>query len=94
MSTEKKTTFGYEVRLGEGERSKQTLTACNLLYSRLCELHDDGVLSNYAFAMVRAALMLIEAVVVPKYSLMTPFGAKEQLDSDYSRFNDMENLPF
>lgn len=94
MSTDGNTKFGYAHQTGKGEGQAEALKACNKLYAVLGELHAKGLIKDYAFALARSALMLIETIAVPSYSMMNLEEAKEQLDSDYMRYQDLEDIPF
>lgn len=69
------------------------LTLCNALYAAVTEAHQQWAMSLPAYMMVKAALMLIESAILPRYSFYSIDEAKNELDNRYNQWSD-DDVPF
>jgi hypothetical protein len=75
-------------------REKRALKACNKLYEIIGEALEQSVITGLQFRLCRAALMLIENMIVRRFSVGSIEDAITEVNASVDIYNSFEDLPF
>lgn len=76
------------------KREKAALKACNGLYEIIGEALDDDVITGLQFRLCRAALMLIENMIIRRFSFGSMDDAITEVEASIDIYNSFEDVPF
>jgi len=76
------------------QREKGALKACNGLYAIISEALELDVISGLQFRLCKASLMLIESMIVRRFSFGSIDDAIQEVEASIDIYNSFEDLPF
>lgn len=90
------------LRVGEGgtpvivitPREKRAIKASNKLYAIIGEALEESVITGLQYRLCRAALVLIETMIVRRFSLGSVEDAIVEVEASTDIYNSFEYLPF
>jgi len=75
-------------------REKHALKACNDLYAVIGEALEQDVITGLQFRLCKAALMLIENMIVRRFSFGSMEDSITEIEASIDIYNSFEDLPF
>lgn len=75
-------------------REKRALKASNHLYEIIGEALENDVITGLQFRVCKAALMLIETMIVRRFSIGSTSDAITEVEASIDIYNSFEDLPF